>query len=1084
MCHTGAFSINSKDNLLLSLSVYILALASESLSLMGNWYADADFCLVHLDTDFNESDAAKDWRLFLGKLPDLRKFPDMAERIISGIDEIEVYEPEWSTQTWTLQELVMSKTTYYVNSEWTPFSRPAESLGFLYYLIPFIALYTDGAKSDGDRPTPPLSNALPLATILDEDTPHTIDSTLKGLVDGIQGTYTSLPWPPEVKRSEMVSKKAKQEASQIKKALQIATILDALGFRFPADMSTETAVSEMARTVYLAAADLKNGEGSLRDDDKKRFELLQQEKWERKTQGEKNEEAAQDAINFLLRCLVEETKTLVLDDKKCLARFGRVDPLISWQKGTRCNAFSAQSVMIISGARSATKATDHAYGLIGVLGVQFPTFHAEGYAAALARLLDQVVIAHNDVSVFNWIGLDMGSPIRGRSLYPASHAAYSKGEDKGRRYNILLSTEIQGKLQDVMATYDGAINVLEKAIDFIKEKKRKNLPFDWINKIIELIKDSSFEIIKGELDSVRKIVGYILLNCDDLLRQPPPEDAKAKDTKPSSEKGLAFSGLIKRPTMPSPTISLPSPTLSLSGFKAPGTVKKDEELEKPSTSSKKSSRFGGFGKGIKTPSFGTSKQRPEPSAEVSPPPQSLPVETLSRASTLVPERKSDVPSSDNAPDPAAQPWKHLNKDVKQYLDDFPTANKENKKRTKLSLPEDIEKIEHDFSKRRTEADGNKSSEKVASEIRPGLDDDESTISPNPIIVNNSGIESLFDVQRVIVTMLDSEKLRRQVARAAGPRDKISGWCSISTGFARVVVGFSCQRRILEQELDVIQAVETKVLKGEGLKRSKGLIGGLQLLRADTPTVDGRSKPKKEAKNIDKKAESVNEDKNNTKEELLVSRIIDFIQEPTLELVAGEWVLARFSNVPGANWFLCHLELGAGPGQYYGHRIATSEIDFSNASPEDGLVNAWQTYMDRKKRKLCKILGEYLRSRELAKQSDERLKEGVSFTMQGVAGLKARAGYGESSPVPDTSATEAKKDLKGEDGVESGNDSDGDDDDFLDDMIGKGKEAAMAFGDYTYNAAVEKLFEMHAHHLEKRLAASVLKRTPEDRRRSD
>jgi hypothetical protein len=228
-------------------------------------------------------------------------------KIISGIDEIEVYEPEWSTQTWTLQELVMSKTTYYVNSEWTPFSRPAESLGFLYYLIPFIALYTDGAKSDGDRPTPPLSNALPLATILDEDTPHTIDSTLKGLVDGIQGTYTSLPWPPEVwarrkeivskkakrdervleetkrdkmvlwkvKRSEMVSKKAKQEASQIKKALQIVTILDALGFRFPADMSTETAVSEMARTVYLAAADLKNGEGSLRDDDKKRFELLQ-----------------------------------------------------------------------------------------------------------------------------------------------------------------------------------------------------------------------------------------------------------------------------------------------------------------------------------------------------------------------------------------------------------------------------------------------------------------------------------------------------------------------------------------------------------------------------------------------------------------------------------------------------------------------------------------------------------------------------------------------------------------------------------------------------------------------------------------
>ncbi|KAH7322661.1 hypothetical protein B0I35DRAFT_467806 [Stachybotrys elegans] len=1159
---------------------------SESLSLMGDWYADADFCLVHLDTNFNESDAAKDWRLFLGRLPDLRKFPDMAEhvellpeplseeevkrlenvdelqdeeksermkareekgkalaawkaehlndtKIISGIDEIELHEPEWSTRAWTLQELVMSKTTYYVNSEWTPLSRPAESLGFLYYLIPFIALYTEGAKSDGDRPTSSLSDALPLATILDEDTPHTMGGTLKGLVDGIQDTYTSLPWPPEVwarrkeiaskkakqnergleetkrgevglgraKRSEMVAMKAKQEASQIKKALQIATILDVLGFRFPADMNTETAVSEMARSVYLAAADLKNGESSLSEDGKKRFELLQrvmrhvpdtlagpgdgqrgeeEERWEKKTQDEKNEEAAQDAINFLLRCLVEETKTLVMDDRKCLARFGKIDPLTSWQKGTRRNAFSAQSVMLISGDRTATKATDHAYGLIGVLGVQFPPFHAEGYAAALARLLDQVVIAHNDVSVFNWTGLDMGSPVRGRSLYPASHAAYSKGEDKGRSYNILLSTEIQGKMQDVMATYDNVINVLEKAIDFIKEKKRKNLPFDWIKKIIEVIKDSSFEIIQGELNSVRKIVGYILLNCDDLLRQPPPEDASAKDTKPSSEKGLAFSGLIKRPTLPSPTISLPSPTLSLPSFKVPGIAKKDEEPEKPSTSSKKGSRFGGFGKGIKTPSFGTSKQEPEPSAEVSPPPQSLPVETLSRTSTLVPERESDILSSDNPPDPTAQPWEHLNQDVKQYLDDFPTANKENKKRTQLSLPEDIEKIEHDFSKR-PEADGNKSSEKVASEIRPGPDVDEGTISPNPIIVNNSGIESLFDVQRVIVTMLDPEKLRRQVARAAGPRDKISGWCSISTGFARVVVGFSCQRRILEQELDVIQAVDTKVLKGEGLKRSRGLIGGLHLLKAGAPRTavteeDQGGDTKEHQGTDDKEAETVNEDKNNTKEELLVSRMIDFIQEPALELVAGEWVLARFSNVPGANWFLCHLELGAGPGQYYGHRIASSEIDFSNASPEDGLVNAWQTYMDRKKRKLCKILGEYLRSRESAKQGDERLKEGMSFTMQGVAGLKARAGYGEGSPVPDTPATEAEKDLKGEDGVESGNDSDGDDD-FWDDMIDKGKAAAMAFGDYTYNAAVEKFFEMHAHHLEKTLAASVLKRTP-------
>ncbi len=64
----------------------------------------------------------------------------------------------------------------------------------------------------------------------------------------------------------------------------------------------------------------------------------------------------------------------------------------------------------------------------------------------------------------------------------------------------------------------------------------------------------------------------------------------------------------------------------------------------------------------------------------------------------------------------------------------------------------------------------------------GLRSDEARnmISPNPIIVNNSGIEGIFDIQRVIITFVDHEKLRARVRRAFSPDQKITGWCKIST----------------------------------------------------------------------------------------------------------------------------------------------------------------------------------------------------------------------------------------------------------------------------------------------------------------
>lgn len=101
----------------------------------------------------------------------------------------------------------------------------------------------------------------------------------------------------------------------------------------------------------------------------------------------------------------------------------------------------------------------------------------------------------------------------------------------------------------------------------------------------------------------------------------------------------------------------------------------------------------------------------------------------------------------------------------------------------------------------------------------------SLICPNPIIVNNSGIDGIFDFQRVIVAILDREKLLRQVARASSPKQKISGWCTISTGFASVAVNFACEQHILRKQLEVEAAVEDKITKGD---RARKVHSGLKI----------------------------------------------------------------------------------------------------------------------------------------------------------------------------------------------------------------------------------------------------------------
>lgn len=109
---------------------------TESLARMGDWYANADFCLVHLDTGKDDKDWLDEWDLWKGRSLTRESKP------LEHFGGIEEWEPTWSTRGWTLQELVLSKMTYFVNPDWKLLERDIDNLGRYYSLCPFIELYT------------------------------------------------------------------------------------------------------------------------------------------------------------------------------------------------------------------------------------------------------------------------------------------------------------------------------------------------------------------------------------------------------------------------------------------------------------------------------------------------------------------------------------------------------------------------------------------------------------------------------------------------------------------------------------------------------------------------------------------------------------------------------------------------------------------------------------------------------------------------------------------------------------------------------------------------------------------------------
>ncbi|RFU79424.1 vegetative incompatibility het-e-1 [Trichoderma arundinaceum] len=336
-------------------------------------------------------------------------------------------------------------------------------------------------------------------------------------------------------------------------------------------------------------------------------------------------------------------------------------------------------------------------------------------------------------------------------------------------------------------------------------------------------------------------------------------------------------------------------------------------------------------------------------------------------------------------------------------------------------------------------------------------------------------------------MIDREKLLRQVAKATSPKQKISGWCTISTGFANVVVHFACEQRILRTQLDVEKVTEDKIIKED--TRAKKLYGILELQNVSKAIGEGKNMVAKSGLGGEGNANKLPEEKISTeyiratREEKAIVRILDYIQEPQLQLVAGEWVLARFSGVPDAKWFLCYLELGS-THQFYGHRVAATEIDFTNSAVEPGLMSAWRIYMDRKKKMMCKILDMYIQSSESAMLSEEKLSRATNLASdsygkiadvgsQRFESVKSFSSISSlSMKLPFSISGGAAHDAKGKE-----SDSDDAEDNFLDEIIDHTKEAAISLGYYTVLAAYEKFFEMRAQNLDKYLAVSVLKKTP-------
>ncbi|KAI1101791.1 hypothetical protein F4804DRAFT_288640 [Jackrogersella minutella] len=1001
---------------------------AKSISAMGEWYKNAEFCLVHLDTKRDvPKDSLEDWQVLKSSVP-------ASQPNITKYEDIGIHNPEWSTRAWTLQELVMSKSTFYVNSAWELLSRPVEYLGPWYYLYPFVSLYTSMDTNN------------PYSWFLNGEDPTAC------LIDALDGSGIQFNLQNPHHNDEAISV-----------AQKFIVMLEMLDLRIPRDIDMDLARPRITQSVYVAVSSLTAPIRSTKNDARQLLDSILDILQPRLSISRiySLAERARHAINVILKCLVNLIESPVLNDRSYIADFGNVPKLDLWQKGLIRSRFSTQKVMSLVCGRDATVMTDRAYCLMGMLGVRFPTFPAEGLTKALSRLLDEVIISSNDVSVFNWTGKQYGSPIRGRSLYPSSPEAYKIGKDEERKKqkDQKLAELLQIERYEVMSDFLAISGMLVDAIMFVKERQQKNMPLLWVKEILRVIKRAKFDQFRPHITNIGKILKYIETAFDSKQVVGPqttisPSTSNSKtpnsvvDEVSSKQNGSSFSPLstlssqIKTPSLPKDIPSFKTPTFGRKKTEPETTTPKAP----PQTFSSRS--IGGFKapslKGFGRKESGTSQSSATPT-EVETPTNEPEVTSQSSVPTT-PTLISDAP-------------KHsLDEQVLSYIGS-------------IKVVDDTDKDEDKGGNTTSEPELPPELAKVLAEIparefsKPNMKPEEidAMISPNPIIIKNSGIEGLFDIQRVVVSMAQPEKLRRQIRNAVSPHQKITGWCIISTGFARVMVSFSCPKHILEKELDIVQAVESKVLKAKsqeedydgdmdasGDRSTEDNPGGAQTTEtAWQRTIKTRFNAPEPAKKDD---ENDLEEPGFGKvkvEGARVSRMIRFVQESDLTEIAGEWVLTRFSGVPGAKWFLCYLELGGSGRDFYGHRIATDEIDFRNASPEMGLIKYWEYYMMQKKYRLCSILQKLMDSKDWGNFKNE-MGQNIVNRVAKETGFGGQEDYSE--------------------GDSDDEDGDGKISDTLKDLGGMALSMAGA-------GLIQQFYEWRAERLQRNLSADVLKKFP-------
>ncbi|PKY00022.1 hypothetical protein P168DRAFT_222699, partial [Aspergillus campestris IBT 28561] len=780
---------------------------TESLALMGDWYANADFCLVHLDTPRSDASWIEEWKYW--KMPshvpvelNINRFTDIATNGRDGDNTVKA-QVEWATRGWTLQELVLSKMTYFVNSHWQHLERPIEVIGPFYFLCPFIHRYLKHPFVRG-LGKPPVEVIHKLEQHLLSNSKH-----------------------------------------EMPRERQLVLVLEKIGFVPPRDLRDTTAEAQVGKAVLTAARMSPTILDELTSD-----ALVDPSSDYLDLRGRIA------LVNYLLADLVSITGAEIVNDRQRISAFSKIGHLRNWVAGTGLLDSSASSVLITASDRQTTVLTDKAYSLMGILGVRFSAFPAEGLPKALSRLLDEVVITYNDVSVFNWTGKHCGSPLHGRSLYPASIDAFvdptndpTSTTQVNASQNILKLLHIRRARRSKIAR--DVNNLLADMLVLAKELPAECSTLYELDDLADTIKVAKFERLEATFHDLKGIVATIQAIVSRQVFTEVEEDAPSK----------------------------------ISG------------------------RFGSFERidGVRKSAFPHHAFSPKlPFRRQKATPRSSQGGQQHQASNSKNEE-----TDDQEPDLQA-----INASIKHIIGEL-----------NYPLPTHFEEINDNHTQ---DGDAN---------IQQGQEG--RLVCPNPIVVSTAGIRGIFDIQRVVVTMIDPNKLRSKVTTAV-PGQRIEGWCTISTGLSLTLVAFTCDAHVLAKQLDLMEVIAQDI----DPKQYRGPVTDPEEPRGSTRWPRSADQRK-------------------------VSRMVSFVQNSDPHNIAGEWVLARFSGSPGARWFLCQLELGAG-NDFYGQRIATDAFSFENAAPEQGLSEYWHQFTEEKKARTCETLKMYILRKALWRKAGSEM----------------------------------------------------------------------------------------------------------------